>query len=52
MPVKGQIPKWLKGSFVRNGPGHFAPEMKHLFDGYAMLVRFDFDGGKVRSMQR
>ena len=40
------------GSSVPALPGHFAPEMKHLFDGYGMLARFEFDHGKVTAMQR
>ena len=52
LTVTGQVPLWLKGSYVRNGPGIFAPEMKHLFDGYGMLARFEFRDGKVSTIQR
>ena len=26
LPVQGTIPDWLKGTFVRNGPGQFDVE--------------------------
>ena len=41
----GSIPSWLKGDFIRNGPGKFevgGRRMKHLFDGYACLVKVNF----------
>lgn len=50
--VKGNVPKWLKGSIVRNGPGVFAKEHVHLFDGYAFLVKFEFDNGQIKTQQR
>jgi len=49
--VEGKIPNWLHGSYIRNGPGTFRG-MKHLFDGYAMLVKFSFEDGKVLVSQR
>lgn len=49
--VEGKIPAWLHGSYIRNGPGTFRG-MKHLFDGYAMLVKFSFEDGKVLVSQR
>lgn len=52
LEVEGKVPTWLKGSIVRNGPGVFAKEHVHLFDGYAMLVKFEFDNGRVKSQQR
>ncbi|XP_071440235.1 beta,beta-carotene 15,15'-dioxygenase-like [Hetaerina americana] len=51
--VKGEIPIWLKGSFVRLGPGKFELGkandfvMNHWFDGYAILYKFDIKNGKV-----
>jgi carotenoid cleavage dioxygenase-like enzyme len=51
LEVQGQVPKWLAGSFVRNGPGTFKG-MKHLFDGYALLAKFTFVDGKVRYQSR
>lgn len=38
--VKGNIPKWLNGSLIRNGPGSLRvgrSDFKHLFDGSALL---------------
>ncbi|KAK9795606.1 hypothetical protein WJX73_008002 [Symbiochloris irregularis] len=52
LEVSGSVPKWLKGSYIRNGPGHYAPEMKHMFDGYGLLSRFIFEDGKVSAMAR
>ena len=52
LKVEGQIPSWLNGSLVRNGPGFFAPEMLHLFDGYGMLLKYTFENGRVFTMQR
>lgn len=49
--VQGSIPAWLRGSYVRNGPGTFRG-MKHLFDGYGMLVKFAFDSGKLQVSHR
>jgi len=44
--VEGSIPKWLKGDYIRNGPGLFEAgnkRLNHLFDGYGMLVKVAFD---------
>ncbi|KAK9817179.1 hypothetical protein WJX72_010704 [[Myrmecia] bisecta] len=49
--VEGQVPRWLNGFYVRNGPGMFKG-MTHLFDGYGMLVKFEFQDGHVYSSQR
>ena len=49
--VEGRLPSWLHGSLVRNGPGTFRG-MKHLFDGYAMLVKVHFEGGQASVQQR
>jgi beta-carotene 15,15'-monooxygenase len=49
LPVTGDLPGWLRGSLIRNGPGAFSfPEgsaVDHWFDGLAMLYRFTFDPG-------
>jgi hypothetical protein len=49
--VEGSVPEWLRGSFYRNGPGMFnagSQELDHLFDGYALLNKFEFrSDGKV-----
>ena len=49
--VEGTLPSWLHGYLVRNGPGTFRG-MKHLFDGYAMLVKVHFEGGQASVLQR
>ena len=45
---KGTIPQWLRGSFVRVGPGKFDLgedfTMNHWFDGYAIIYKFDILG--------
>ncbi|KAJ3670981.1 hypothetical protein LUZ60_008407 [Juncus effusus] len=55
LAVKGKIPLWLDGTYLRNGPGlwnidqhHF----RHLFDGYATLVRVSFNQGRVTAGHR
>lgn len=50
VPVRGRIPAWLQGALVRNGPGTFDAgnkRLNHWFDGFAMLHRFSFAGGRV-----
>lgn len=40
--IEGEIPSWLSGDFIRNGPGGWDGgnrPMRHMFDGYAMLVK-------------
>ena len=51
LQVSGTIPSWLHGDYVRNGPGTFK-SMKHLFDGYGMIVKFSFKDGNVTTQQR
>lgn len=49
--IEGDIPKWLSGSFVSNGPAQFevgATNFNHWFDGFAMLKKFDFSDGSVK----
>lgn len=41
--VAGNIPEWLNGSLIRNGPGSIKigqEEFNHLFDSSALLHRF------------
>ncbi|KAL8263386.1 hypothetical protein R6Q59_024735 [Mikania micrantha] len=48
--VQGEIPQWLSGTYLRNGPGlwHIGDyHFRHLFDGYATLVRLHFDNGRL-----
>jgi beta,beta-carotene 9',10'-dioxygenase len=57
LPLSGELPSWLQGSLLRTGPAKFevggtaagggAQQMKHWFDGLAMLHRFTIDGGRV-----
>ncbi|XP_011082234.2 carotenoid cleavage dioxygenase 8 homolog B, chloroplastic [Sesamum indicum] len=50
LQVQGQIPLWLNGTYLRNGPGlwHIGDyNFRHLFDGYATLVRLHFDNGRL-----
>ena len=50
LPITGEIPEWLQGTLVRNGPGTFEvgnQRYRHWFDGLAMLHKFTFGGGHV-----
>lgn len=50
LDVKGEIPKWLLGSFVSTGPAQFevgSTQLDHWLDGFAMLKKFHFQDGKV-----
>ena len=51
VPVRGELPAWLCGTFVRTGPAKYETDqqpLRHWFDGYAMLHAFSFSDGKVR----
>ncbi|XP_034289126.1 retinoid isomerohydrolase isoform X1 [Pantherophis guttatus] len=53
--VTGKIPVWLKGSLLRCGPGLFevgSEPFYHLFDGQALLHKFDFKEGHVTYYRR
>jgi beta-carotene 15,15'-monooxygenase len=53
--VEGDLPAWLDGSLVRNGPALFEAEgdgVDHWFDGLAMLHRYSFEDGGVRYRNR
>ncbi|KAK9058866.1 hypothetical protein SSX86_023710 [Deinandra increscens subsp. villosa] len=53
--VEGEIPKWLNGTYLRNGPGlwHIGDyNFRHLFDGYATIVRLHFDNGRLTMAHR
>jgi carotenoid cleavage dioxygenase-like enzyme len=55
LPVEGAMPPWLAGSFLRTGPARFEAgeqEVRHWFDGLAMLHRFTFAGGRVSYANR
>ena len=48
--VRGQIPLWLAGSFLQNGPGKFyfgSQVAQHLFDGSALVQKYYIDRGQV-----
>ena len=50
LPIEGTVPPWLAGSLLRTGPARFevgANQMRHWFDGYAMLHRFTIADGCV-----
>ncbi|KAJ6801198.1 putative carotenoid cleavage dioxygenase 8-like protein B, chloroplastic isoform X1 [Iris pallida] len=50
LEVEGEIPLWLRGTYLRNGPGlwHIDDyEFRHLFDGYATVARLSFDEGRL-----
>ena len=48
--MRGELPPWLEGSLLRTGPARFEvgpQQMRHWFDGLAMLHRFTIAGGGV-----
>lgn len=50
LPMSGDLPDWLTGTLVRNGPGTFMvgdQNYRHWFDGHSMLHKFSFQNGKV-----
>ncbi|WP_216204817.1 carotenoid oxygenase family protein [Amycolatopsis aidingensis] len=50
LPVSGELPDWLNGSLIRNGPAAFdcrGGSFRHWFDGQAMLHRFEIAEGRV-----
>lgn len=50
LPVSGALPAWLSGSLLRTGPAKFEAgdrQMRHWFDGLAMLHRFTLGDGRV-----
>ncbi|XP_015784651.1 beta,beta-carotene 9',10'-oxygenase-like [Tetranychus urticae] len=53
--VIGQIPSWVKGYLLRNGPGLRKvglDEYCHLFDGLALIHQFTIDNGSVTYRNR
>lgn len=48
LTVTGEIPPWLSGVLIRNGPGSYengTPEgMNHMFDGYGALLKLEING--------
>ncbi|XP_030452537.1 carotenoid cleavage dioxygenase 8 homolog B, chloroplastic-like [Syzygium oleosum] len=50
LAVEGELPLWLSGIYLRNGPGlwHVGDyDFRHLFDGYATLVKLQFENGRL-----
>ncbi|OCT72536.1 beta,beta-carotene 9',10'-oxygenase isoform X2 [Xenopus laevis] len=53
--IIGSVPKWIKGSFLRNGPGKFEfgeDKFTHWFDGMALMHKFRIENGNVTYMSR
>jgi carotenoid cleavage dioxygenase-like enzyme len=53
--IAGEIPPWLTGTLIRNGPARFEVEdqaFHHWFDGLAMLHAFSFADGEVSYSNR
>jgi len=49
--VTGRIPRWICGNLLQNGPGKFyfgdKDVFNHLFDGSALIQKYDIRDGKV-----
>lgn len=55
LPVEGDIPEWLSGTLLRNGPGTWTAgrqPLAHWFDGLAMCRRFEIRDGRVEYTNR
>lgn len=55
LPVTGEIPRWVAGTLIRNGPGRFSTgttSYRHWFDGLAMLRAFWISDGSVSYANR
>jgi carotenoid cleavage dioxygenase-like enzyme len=55
VPVDGDLPRWLRGALLRNGPALFEigeQKLNHWFDGLAMLHAFSFGRGRVSYANR
>lgn len=55
VPVEGDVPEWLSGTLLRNGPGKFSVgdrAVNHWFDGFALLRRFAIGDGTVEYASR
>jgi len=49
--IKGTFPSWLKGTFVRVGPGKWTLEehtMNHWLDGFAIVSKFSIEENSVK----
>ena len=48
--VEGELPEWLAGNYVRNGPGRFEAgerRLEHWFDGYGLLLKVSLATGRA-----
>ena len=48
--IRGNLPSWLTGTLIRNGPGRFEcgdTSFNHWFDGQGLLHRFHIKDGNV-----
>ena len=48
--VIGEMPAWIRGKLIRNGPALFEvgnTKLRHWFDGYGLLHGFAFQNGEV-----
>jgi len=55
LPVEGDLPDWLSGTLIRNGPAQFEvgdQDYNHWFDGHAMLHAFRVADGTVSYRNR
>jgi beta,beta-carotene 9',10'-dioxygenase len=55
LELSGELPSWLAGSLLRTGPAQFEAgeqQMRHWFDGLAMLHRFAIADGRVSYANR
>ncbi len=55
LPVEGDLPDWLTGTLLRNGPAQFGvgdQAYNHWFDGHAMLHAFRMVDGTVEYRNR
>jgi carotenoid cleavage dioxygenase-like enzyme len=55
LPIEGDLPAWLTGTLVRTGPAKWNVgdhDMRHWFDGLAMLHKYAFRDGRVAYANR
>lgn len=53
--ITGDVPKWINGSLLRNGPGKFEfgnDKYNHWFDGMALMHQFRIEDGAVTYMSK
>jgi len=55
LKIEGEIPSWIEGTYVRNGPSKFFAgdqAVSHWFDGLSMLHAFHLENGKCTYSNR